>query len=182
MATLLPELDGTYELDRTHSTVQFAVRHVGVSAFRGSFAELTARLVIDRGVAVLEAGAAVESISIVEPPEFREHVVRGSEFFAADAHPDIRFKSDRIELVEEPVLTVAGVLEIRGVTRPATATATLTPPTEDPFGKTKLGVALDATIDRRSWGMDWQMQLPNGGDALGWDVEITAQLEFTKKP
>lgn len=182
MTTMMPVLDGTYELDQTHSTVHFAVRHVGVSTFRSSFADLSARLVIDGGVAVLEAGAAVESISIVDPPDFREHIVRGSDFFAADAHPHIRFKSERIELTEKTALTVPGVLEIRGVSRPAIATATLTSPAEDPFGNTKVGVALAATIDRRSWGMDWQMQLPNGGDALGWEVEITAQLEFTKAP
>ena len=54
MATTTPALDGTYELDRTHSTVQFAIRHVGVSTFRGSFADLEARLIIEDEVASLE--------------------------------------------------------------------------------------------------------------------------------
>jgi polyisoprenoid-binding protein YceI len=173
-------LDGTYELDRTHSTVQFAVRHAGVSTFRASFADLVARLIIESGVAVLEAGAAVESISIVDPPEFREHVVHGNDFFAADAHPRIGFESARIDLVDDARLTVDGVLEIRGVRRPVTAMARLTPPAEDPFGNTRIGLAVEATIDRRSWGMDWQMQLPGGGDALGCEVDISAHLEFTK--
>jgi polyisoprenoid-binding protein YceI len=180
MATTTPVLDGTYELDRTHSTVQFAVRHVGVSSFRASFGDLDARLVINGGVARLEAGAPVEAISIVDPPDFREHIVRGSDFFAADAHPRIGFESARIDLVGDAGLTVHGVLEIRGVTRPVTAIGTFTPPTEDPFGTTRIGLALRGAIDRRTWGMDWQMQLPNGGDALGWEVEISAQLEFTK--
>jgi polyisoprenoid-binding protein YceI len=180
MATTTPVLDGTYELDRTHSTVQFAVRHAGVSTFRGSFAEVDARLVIEGGEAVLTAGAAVESISIVDPPEFREHVVRGDDFFAAGAHPRIGFESARVQLVVDETLTAYGVLEIRGVRRPVTATGMFTPPTEDPFGNIKLGLAVKAAIDRRSWGMDWQMELPSGGDALGWEVEISAQLEFTK--
>ena len=181
MATTAPALDGTYELDRTHSTVQFTVRHVGVSSFRASFADLDARLVIDGGVAVLEAGAAVESISIVDPPEFREHIVRGGDFFAADAHPRIGFESGRFELVEDAAITVSGELEIRGVRQPVTAVGTFTPPTEDPFGNTRIGLAVEGTVDRRSWGMDWQMELPRGGDALGWEVEISAHLEFAKE-
>jgi polyisoprenoid-binding protein YceI len=181
MATTIPVLDGTYELDRTHSTVQFAVRHAGVSTFRASFADLDARLSIEDGKAVLAAGAAVESISIVDPPEFREHVVHGNDFFAADRHPRIRFESARIDVVEDARVTVYGVLEIRGVQRPVTATATFTPPTEDPFGNTRIGLAVAGTIDRRSWGMDWQMELPRGGDAVGWEVGVTAQLEFTKE-
>ena len=133
MATKTPLLDGTYELDRTHSTVQFAVRHVGVSTFRATFDSIDARLVIDNGRAELEAGATVESISIGEPREFREHVVRGSDFFAADVHPRIHFRSTQIEIEEDWAVTVSGDLEIRGMSRHATASGTFTPPTEDPF-------------------------------------------------
>ena len=180
MATAVQTADGVYELDKTHSTVQFAVRHIGVSSFRASFGDLDAHLVVDDTVAALEAHAVVGSISIGDPPEFREHVVRGSDFFAADAHPRINFKSTRIDLVEDGTLSVFGVLEIRGIQHEVSAVGTFTPPTEDPFGSTRLGVALEAAVDRRSWGMDWQMPLPAGGDALGWEVEITAQLELTK--
>ncbi len=182
MATTTPVLDGTYELDHTHSTVQFAVRHVGVSTFRASFGAIDARVVIDNGSTELEAGASVESISIGEPLEFREHVVHGSDFFAADEYPQIRFRSTQIQLGDDGTATVSGDLEIRGISQPVTASGTFTLPTEDPFGGIRIGFDLDATLDRRKWGMDWQMPLPAGGDALGWDVEISAQLELTKKP
>jgi len=180
MATTTPVLDGIYELDRTHSTVQFAVRHVGVATFRGSFGAIDARLVIDNERVTLEAAADVESISIGEPPEFREHIVRGGDFFAADEHPRIRFRSTRIEFGDEGRATVSGELEIRGVSQTVTATGTFTPPTEDPFGNIRVGFQLDTMLDRRHWGMDWQAPLPAGGDALGWDVEISAQLELTR--
>jgi polyisoprenoid-binding protein YceI len=173
-------LDGTYELDRTHSTVQFAVLHAGVSTFRGSFTDVDARLVITDDIAGLEAGTVVESISIVDPPEFREHVVRGEDFFAADAHPRLEFRSTRLAFDHDGALTVYGVLEIRGVKQHVSGSGEFTPPTEDPFGNTRVGIAVRSTLDRRLWGMDWQMELPAGGDALGWVVEVTAQLEFTK--
>jgi polyisoprenoid-binding protein YceI len=180
MATTTPVLDGTYELDQPHSTVQFAVRHVGVSTFRASFGAIDARLVIDNGRSELHASAAVGSISIGDPLEFREHVVRGNDFFAADEHPRISFRSTEIQLSDDETATVSGDLEIRGTSRPVTATGTFTPPTVDPFGGTRIGLDLRATLDRREWGLNWQMPLPAGGDALGWDVEISAQLELTK--
>jgi polyisoprenoid-binding protein YceI len=180
MTTTKTKLDGTYELDRTHSTVQFAVRHAGVSTFRGSFSDVDARLVITDGKARLAASTLVESISIVDPAEFREHVVQGEDFFAADSHPRLEFQSTRVVLDRDGELTVYGVLEIRGVKGHVSGSGTFTPPTEDPFGNARVGIAVRATVDRRIWGMDWQMQLPAGGDALGWDVDVTAQLEFTK--
>lgn len=182
MATAVQTADGTYELDKPHSTAQFSVRHVGVSTFRASFSDLDGQLVIEEGSAHLWASAAVESVSIVEPPEFREHVVRGGDFFAAETHPLLTFRSTSIELTEDGAATVSGELAIRGVSASLSATGTFSPPTEDPFGATRVGLELSATIDRRTWGMDWQMPLPNGGDALGWDVDVTAHLELTKRP
>lgn len=182
MSTAVQTEDGTYELDKTHSTVQFAVGHVGVSTFRASFGGIDARLVIENGSLELQAHAVVESVSIVDPPEFREHVVRGDDFFAADAHPRLTFRSTSIELSEDGDAAVSGDLGVRGVSRSVKATGKFFPPTEDPFGGTRVGLELEATIDRRDWGMDWQMPLPNGGDALGWEVEVTAHLELTRRP
>lgn len=181
MATAVQTADGVYELDKTHSTVQFAVRHVGVSTFRASFGDIDAHLVIENGSQELEARVPVESVSIVEPPEFREHVVRGADFFAADAHPELTFRSTSIELADDGTATVSGEVDIRGVSGAVNATGTFFPPTEDPFGVIRVGLELAAEIDRRAWGMDWQMPLPDGGDALGWQVEITAHLELTRK-
>jgi polyisoprenoid-binding protein YceI len=180
MATAVQTAEGIYELDKTHSTVQFAVRHVGVSSFRASFGAIDARLVLANGGAELEASAVVESVSIVDPPEFREHVVRGDDFFAACAHPLLTFRSTSVELGGDGRATVAGDLVVRGVSAPVSASGTYAAPTEDPFGGTRVGLELEATIDRRAWGMAWQMPLPNGGDALGWEVAITAHLELIR--
>jgi polyisoprenoid-binding protein YceI len=181
MTTAVQIADGTYELDRAHSTVQFAVRHVGVSRFRASFEDIDARLVVERGGAELAARAVVESVSIADA-EFREHVVRGDDFFAGGTHPLLTFRSTGIELDGDGRAAVSGDLVLRGVSAPVEATGTYSPPTEDPFGRIRVGLELEATIDRRTWGMDWQMPLPGGGDALGWDVEITAHLELVKTP
>ena len=182
MATAVRTADGVYELDKPHSTVQFSLRHVGVSTFRASFADIDGQLVIESGNAELWASASAESVSIVDPPEFREHVVRGDDFFAADAHPQLTFRSTSIEFSEDGAATVTGELAIRGVFGSISATGTFFPPTEDPFGGTRAGLELSATIDRRTWGMTWQTPLPNGGDALGWEVDVTAHLELTRRP
>ena len=128
------------------------------------------------------ANAVVDSISIGEPPEFRDHVVRGSDFFAADEHPRISFRSTAIDSPMTGRRRSYGVLEIRGVERACprgrhVCARRLRIRSETPGS----GSRLEAVIDRRNWDMDWQMPLPAGGDALGWEVEITAQLEFTKR-
>lgn len=107
-------------------------------------------------------------------------MVRGLDFFDADSHPLITFRSTSVELGDDGTATASGDLAIRGVTSPVTAKGTYQPPREDPFGTYRAGLELQATVDRRSWAMNWQIPLPDGSDALGWEVEIMAQLELTR--
>src|SRR5215218_8996447 len=146
MATAVQQFNGAYRLDPTHSTVQFAVRHVQVSTFRGSFADIEAQLEVDGDAIALEGRACVESISIDEPA-FREHVVHGAEFFDASAHPALEFRSTSVELGDGGAATVAGELTIRGVSHAVTAHGTYQPPREDPFGAVRAGLELRVTVD-----------------------------------
>jgi polyisoprenoid-binding protein YceI len=180
MATAVKPFSGTYELDPAHSTVEFAVRHQQIANFRASFGDVDVRLTADDHTIQLEGGTRVKSVSIASPPEFREHVVRGADFFDADTHPVIRFRSTRVELREDGTAAISGELTIRGTTHAVDAQGVYQPPREDPFGNERGGLELQATVDRRSWDLNWQMPLPDGADALGWDVEITAQLELIK--
>jgi polyisoprenoid-binding protein YceI len=180
MAITTHPFTGVWELDVEHSTVQFAVRHVSVSTFRASFANVDARLSVEGDALALEGHAAVESLSIVDP-DFRAHVVRGTDFFDADTYPVIVFRSTNVELSDDGTAIVEGDLTIRGASLPVTAQGTYRPPTEDPFGAYRAGLALEATVDRRHWGLDWQLELPGGGEAVGWDVDIVVDLELVRK-
>jgi polyisoprenoid-binding protein YceI len=114
MAVTTDPLTGVFEADRIHSSCQFAVRHMKVSTFRASFGDVDARLIADASGSRLEGAARVESISIVDPPEFRAHVRRGAEFSHADNHPEILFRSARVELAENGTARVEGELTIKG--------------------------------------------------------------------
>ena len=108
-------------------------------------------------------------------------MVHGSDFFEADTHPLIVFRSTSIEFGDDRSIIVSGELEIRGVSRPVTATGTYAPTITDPFGVSRAALELRARVDRRDWEMSWQLPLPDGGDALDWEVEITADLELVKE-
>jgi polyisoprenoid-binding protein YceI len=179
MQVAVPPFAGIYELDRAHSSVQFAVKHI-VSTFRASFDDVEGSLVADGAAATLTASARVESVSIGDPAEFREHVVHGEDFFQADVHPALVFRSTDVDLHDDGSALVTGELVIRGISRTITAVGSYRAPTRDPFGSLRAALELRATIDRRDWGLNWQLPLPDGGDAVGWNVELTAELELVE--
>ena len=173
-------LVGTFVADPIHSTFQFTVRHMGVGKFSASFDDFDATVVADEQGVRLEGSVRVESVSIKQP-DFRAHVVSGADFFDASNYPELSFRSTKVVLNDDGTAQVDGELTLKGITKPFTATGTYQPVTEDPYGGLRTGVDFVATVDRRDWGLSWQAPLPKGGDAVGWEVTLTAHVELVKQ-
>jgi polyisoprenoid-binding protein YceI len=170
---------GTYRAQPVPSTFAFAVRHSGVFWYRGSLSDVAATLRADGDALALEGSARVDSISVVEPAPMRASVL-GPEFFDAERHPEITFRSTEIRLADDGRAEVDGELTIRGVTRPVIANGHYAPPRLSSFGEVA-GLQLQTSFDRREFGFDWQMALPGGGNAVGWDVGVDIDLLFTRE-
>ncbi|HEX7291331.1 MAG TPA: YceI family protein [Conexibacter sp.] len=172
--TAVQPLAGAYAADPVHSSFAFAVRYMGVSTFRGTLGDVGATFSVGADGAALEGSAAVESISIRTPQQFRDHVL-SAEFFDAERHPRVTFRSTRVELGEDGRALVDGELTIKGTTLPVRAEGAWTPEAEL-FGTRKGGLTLTATVDRTAYGLAWNADLPTGGKALADDVELTVEL------
>ena len=170
---------GTYRAQPVPSTFAFSVRHSGVFQFRGSLSDVAATLRADGDVLVLEGSARADSISIVEPAAMRASVL-GPEFFDVERHPEITFRSTAIHLAGDGSAEVDGDLTIRGVTRSVSASGHYAAPRQASFGEAA-GLELHTSFDRREFGFDWQMQLPGGGDAVSWEVEVDIDLLFLRE-
>ena len=172
--TALHPLSGAYAADPVHSSFSFAVRYMGVSTFRGTLADVSATLTAGESGVALEGTAQVESISIRTPEQFRQHVL-SPEFFDVANHPQVAFRSTRVELAEDGRALGDGELTLRGTTLPVHAEGSWTPEGEL-FGTRKAGLALAATVDRTAYGLNWNADLPTGGKALANDVTLTVEL------
>jgi polyisoprenoid-binding protein YceI len=163
---------GNWILDRTHSTVSYSVRHSGVSLFKGGLTDFEATLEDGR----LQGSADVASITVQD--ESLEGHLLSPDFFDAERFPRVSFGSTEIRRDGDEV-AVEGELEIRGVKQPVTLVGTIAGPVAGPSGD-KLGLHLETTIDRTTFGMTWNMELPGGGSILDNEVTLTAELELAK--
>jgi polyisoprenoid-binding protein YceI len=179
-ATAQPVATGNWKIDTIHSHVGFAVKHMVVSTFRGRFERYDGALVsAPDGSAQLRGSVDVDSI-VVKDENLAAHLKSG-DFFDSAEHPQIGFASTAVRLGEEGTLEVDGDLTIKGNTHSVTATGSLSGPHVDIAGNDKLGVELEATIDRRDYGLDWNAPLPKGGFALDHDVKLEVSLELVRE-
>jgi polyisoprenoid-binding protein YceI len=165
---------GTYRAQPVPSTFAFKIRHSGTFWFRGVMPEATATLRADDDGLVLEGAAKVESITVFEPAELRAHLL-AADFFDAENHPELSFRSTDLRLDEGGCLDLDGELTISGITRPIVASGQWSGPRQAAFGEIA-GLSLRTAFDRREFGFDWQAPMPDGGDAVGWEVELEVDL------
>jgi polyisoprenoid-binding protein YceI len=169
---------GTYVVDPVHSSIGFAVIHNGVSPFRSGFAGYEAKLSGGESPR-LEGSVDVASIQIDEP-QLKGHLL-SPEFFDAERHPRLRFESSELDLSEDGSATIRGELEIRGEKREVEASGGVIPLGADLAGKARVGLSFGATVDRRDFGLDWQAELPSGGEVLDYEVSIAVELELVEE-
>jgi polyisoprenoid-binding protein YceI len=168
---------GTWNLDPVHSQVGFAVDYI-IGTFRGSFSPVEAKLEVgEDGEAGLTGSAPVTGVK-VQDENMSAHL-QSPEFFDAERTPQITFASTRIHRSGDEV-TIDGDLTIRGTTLPVQAKGRLTEPADDPYGSVRFGLQLEATVDRTTYGLNWNNPLPNGKPALGNAVTLTADLVLVK--
>jgi polyisoprenoid-binding protein YceI len=171
---------GTWDTDHVHSHVGFSVKHMVVATFRGSFDEYAGRLVAgEDGRPRLEGSVKVDSL-VVKDENLAAHL-KSPEFFDSSAYPEISFRSDAVELGEDGSLEVEGELTIKGRSHRVTARGSYSGPHTDIAGNDKIGVELEAVIDRREYGLEWNAPLPKGGFALDNDVKLEVALELVRE-
>ena len=157
---------GSWSADPVHSNVSFEIDYAGTNIFRGGFHEYAAGL----RDGVLEGSAKVASVD-VKDEQLNGHL-QTPDFFDADRFPEIAFRTSDLE---------HGELTIKGVTRPVAITASVSEPNVDPFGRERVGITLEATVDRQLFGVSWNAPNQGGGNYLGDDVKLIAELALVKQ-
>ena len=187
MASTTPVRAGTptWQLDAAHSSVEFSVKHMMMTTVRGRFKTLDATLRGDRDHpedAGVDARIEVASIDTGVPD--RDTHLRSADFFDADNHPEITFRSERIigdpPKQEGDRFQVVGELMIRDTTMDVTLDCEYEGRGTDPWGKTRAGFTFRTEIDRADWGLKWNQVLETGGVLVANKVKIEGELQFVR--
>ncbi len=166
---------GTWAVDPVHSSIGFAVTHNGLTTFRSGFERYDARL-SGGDQARLEGTVEVESVAIDE--EMLKGHLLSPEFFDSQRFPQLRFVSNELSVAKDGALRILGELEIHGEKREVEASGRFAKLGADLAGSERVGLSLEATVDRRDFGLDWQAELPSGGEVLDYAVTISVELEL----
>lgn len=177
MSTPLPT--GTWNIDPSHSTIGFTVRHLGFSKVRGSFKEFEGTVTVADSLDASTATATIQAASFDSGDAGRDDHVRSGDFLDAESFPTLTFVATDAKQVGDDYV-VTGDLTVRDVTKPVELKVEYLGADTDPFGNEKAGFEATTEIDREEFGLTWNAALESGGVLVGKKVTIDLFVQVTK--
>jgi polyisoprenoid-binding protein YceI len=164
---------GSWQVDKVHSSIGFAVDYMA-GTFHGTFSDFDAAVTDG----VLNGSAKVASVQ-VKDENLAAHL-QSPDFFDAQIHPELTFKSNAINR-DGNRITIDGEIKIKGHTEPAEIAGEISDPIADSYGGERFGLTLQTVVDRDKFDVSWNNPLPSGKPALSNEVTITAELQLSKQ-
>jgi polyisoprenoid-binding protein YceI len=172
----------SFKIDQSHSQIQFTVRHMMISKVRGQFEKYDGTFQMDeQNPENSIVNVRIETDSINTRDEKRDGHLRSADFFDAEKYPYITFQSKRVELVDDNTAKLHGDLTIKNVTKPVVLDVEYNGSAKSPWGTTSFGFNALTTINRKEWGLGWNVALETGGVLVGDDINIDIELELVKE-
>jgi polyisoprenoid-binding protein YceI len=172
----------TWKIDAGHSEVGFVVRHLVISKVRGRFGRFSGEVLLpEDDFAQAKVRAHIDAASIDTNDAKRDEHLRSADFLDVAAHPELVFESRRIESSGPDRYRVVGDLGIRAATREVVLDVEVTGRVRDPWGAERVAATAHTSIDRRDFGLAWNVALEAGGVLVGEKVEIEIAVEVVRQ-
>lgn len=172
-----------WQLDTSHSSVEFAVRHMMISTARGRFENFSGQVNFDeQNPGNSSVNVEIQAASINTRDAQRDGHLKSPDFFNVEQYPLITFKSTRVEKTGDSHGKIYGHLTIRDVTKEVVLDTEFVGKAKSPWGTTSAGFSASTTIDRKEWGLTWNAQLETGGVLVADQVKISIEVELVEQP
>jgi polyisoprenoid-binding protein YceI len=171
----------TWNIDPTHSEVQFKVKHLVISTVTGAFKKFSGSIEADgENFDGAKASFNLDVDSIDTNQADRDGHLKSDDFFAAAQHPFISFKNGVLKKKSAESYTLTGDLTVRDVTKSVTLDVEFGGIMKDPWGNIKAGFELNGKINRKDFGLSWSALTEAGGMVVGDDVKLHLNVEVVK--
>jgi|SRR5581483_3227178 polyisoprenoid-binding protein YceI len=170
-----------WQIDPAHSAIEFSVRHLMITNVRGQFDRFSGTVEFDEeNPAQTKVNVQIEAASINTKAADRDNHLRSADFLDAANYPYLTFVSKNVALIDKNHARLSGDLTIRGVTKPVVLDVEYVGSVKNPWGMTSAGFNAHTKINRKDWGLEWNVALETGGVLVGDEIAINIEVELIK--
>lgn len=173
----------SWQIDTSHSNINFTVRHMMISKVRGQFEKFEGIVNFDPDQPEnTTVDISIDINSLTTNEEQRDNHLKSPDFLNAAEYPVMNFKSRKVAQLDEDSGKLYGDLTIRGNTQPVILDVEYAGQARSPWGTISAGFSASATINRKDWDLNWNQALETGGVLVGDKIKIDIDLELIKQP
>lgn len=170
----------TFTVDKTHSHVEFVVKHMMISKVRGGFGSYDAQIEVDDATNLpTSISATIDVDSVNTNVADRDTHLKSADFFDAGTHPKITFTSTSISGTPD-AFTIEGTLSVHGTSKPVTLKGTFEGRGNDPWGNERVAYEAKGRINREDFGLTWNAALETGGVLVGKEIDLELAVEAVR--
>jgi polyisoprenoid-binding protein YceI len=170
-----------WQFDAGHTHIGFTGRHMMVATVRGQFEKFSGTVEFDEHDLIRsKAEIQIEAASVTTHNTQRDEHFRSADFFDVEQYPYITFKSKRVIMQDAHHGQLIGDLTIRNITREVVLEGEYGGVNQTPWNTYSAGFSLRGKVNRKEWGMSWNMVLAGGGLVAGDEITLAIELELTK--
>lgn len=170
---------GIWNIDPSHSTVGFVARHLVISKVRGSFRSFSGAITIGEQPLESSVTASIDMASVDTADENRDGHVKSEDFFDVAKFPTMTFTSTKVTQDGDD-FEVIGDLTIKGVTRSVVLDLEFNGTSQDPWGGTRAGFSAETEINRKDFGLEWNVVMETGGVLVGEKIKIELDIQAVR--
>ena len=171
-----------WEIDSSHSSLHFSVRHLVIAKVRGSFARWSGTIQVpDGNFSKATVDVAIDASSIDTGVADRDAHLKSPDFFDVATYPELRFSAKRVQPSSATELDVVGDLTIKGITREVVLHVENNGRVKDPWGNERAAFTARTSVDRKDFGLTWNQVLETGGVMVGDRVDIGIEIEAVRQ-
>ena len=178
-------LADTYDIDSSHSSVGFKIKHLAISNVKGSFTSFEGAFEFVPGQPEQwNVEVSIDMKSVDTGDEDRDDHLRADDFFDVEKFPTMVFKSTGVKMEDDDdddEFELMGTLTMHGVTLPVTLELEYNGSITDPWGSERAGFSATGKINRKDWGLSYGKVMEGGGLMIGNDVKISLEIEGVKR-
>lgn len=168
--------------DPTHSEITFRVKHMMITNVTGIMRDYSVTVFSDDETFTnAEAEFIGKAGSITTGNDERDAHLRSADFFDIEKNPEIRFRSSKYEQAGENRFKLHGDLTIKNVTRSITLNVEFGGVNKDPWGNVKAGFTVTGKINRKDFGLTWNVALETGGILVSEDVYFHCEIQLVEQ-
>jgi len=168
---------GIWDIDPSHTTVEFIGRHLVFTKVRGRFTDVAGQVTISEDPTASSVEVTLNSASVNTGHDDRDGHLKSADFFDVENHPVITFKSTKVEWNGNEG-TVTGDLTVKGVSKPITLHTEFSGVVTDPWGGTRAVFSAKGEVNREDWGLTWNMPLDKGGVLVSKNIDFEIETEI----